>query len=299
MTINFAKQYTPPKDLVALLQKRGMNIADEGKAVSYITHIGYYRLSAYLFPLLSTPKEMHQFKPKSDFADAVSLYRFDKKLRLFLFNEIEKIEIAVRSAVANITAEMLGDRFWLTNPSSYANSLLFTKTMVLIDAEYSRSKEEFIQHFRTKYSNPYPPAWELIEILPLGVVTRIYENIANFKVQKKIARHFALNIPVFKSWLTIVTLTRNACCHHSRVWNKANTIKSLTMRKYPRPWISPTVNPLRIFYNICIIKWFIDIISPDNDMKQHLLDLLAAYPNADIRAMGFPKDWENEPLWKN
>ena len=24
----------------------------------------------------------------------------------------------------------------------------------------------------------------------------------------------------FESWLTIVTLTRNSCCHHARVWNK-------------------------------------------------------------------------------
>ena len=42
------------------------------------------------------------------------LYRFDKKLRLFIFNEIEKIEIAIRSAVMQITAEMTSDPFWLT-----------------------------------------------------------------------------------------------------------------------------------------------------------------------------------------
>ena len=37
------------------------------------------------------------------------LYRFDKKLRMLLLNEIEKIEIAVREAVMNVTAEMSGD----------------------------------------------------------------------------------------------------------------------------------------------------------------------------------------------
>ena len=40
------------------------------------------------------------------------LYRFDKKLRLFLFNEIEKIEIAVREAVMNMTAERTGDIYY-------------------------------------------------------------------------------------------------------------------------------------------------------------------------------------------
>lgn len=33
------------------------------------------------------------------------LYRFDKKLRLLMFNEIEKIEIAIRRAVMQITAD--------------------------------------------------------------------------------------------------------------------------------------------------------------------------------------------------
>jgi abortive infection bacteriophage resistance protein len=31
---------------------------------------------------------------------------------------------------------------------------------------------------------------------------------------------------------------------------------------------------------------------------QKLKDLLAQYPTIDIRAMGFPDDWQNEPLWR-
>jgi abortive infection bacteriophage resistance protein len=34
------------------------------------------------------------------------IYRFDKKLRLLIFNEIEKIEVAVRCAIVNIGSEM-------------------------------------------------------------------------------------------------------------------------------------------------------------------------------------------------
>ena len=43
------------------------------------------------------------------------LYRFDKKLRLLIFNEIEKIEVAVRSAIVNIGSDMTGDPFWMTD----------------------------------------------------------------------------------------------------------------------------------------------------------------------------------------
>lgn len=38
---------------------------------------------------------------------AITPYRFDKKLRLFLFNDIEKVEIALHSALTNIVTRKL------------------------------------------------------------------------------------------------------------------------------------------------------------------------------------------------
>lgn len=298
MSIHFDKSYTTPTDIVQLLRKRGLEIADENKARHYIEHIGYYRLSAYLYPLLEEPKSYHHFKPQSTFNNAISLYRFDKKLRMFLFNEIEKIEVSFRSTIANIVTEETGNMFWMTDASMFANEEKFLRTMSLIDKELKGSKEEFIKHFREKYSNDYPPAWMIVEILPLGVVTRIYENIANNTLRKKIASRFGLPVPVFSSWITIVTLTRNSCCHHARVWNKENAIMPMQIKKSNRAWISPSISPKRIFYDICILKWFLDIIVPGNHMKENLKALLTQYPNVDIAAMGFPKDWEMEALWR-
>lgn len=298
MAIIFPKTYLSPADIVALLTNRGLGIANPGRAEHYIRNIGYYRLSAYLYPLLQMPKEAHRYKTRSKFQDALNLYRFDKKLRLILFNEIEKVEVALRSALANVVAEETGNIFWMTDASMFANADKFNRTMALVDKELKSSKEDFILHFKMKYSNAYPPAWILIEILPLGVVTRIYENLADNTLRKKIAARFSLTIPVFTSWMTVVTLTRNSCCHHSRVWNKSNAIPPLIPKKLNGKWVVSIVSPKRIFYNICIIKWFVDIVSPNNDMKGHLQQLLADYPMIDIKAMGFPANWQEEPLWK-
>lgn len=41
-----------------------------------------------------------------------------------------------------------------------------------------------------------------------------------------------------------------------------------------------------------------DAIYPDNDFKQKLKALLTEYPIVDGAAMGFPKAWYNEPLWR-
>lgn len=63
-------------------------------------------------------------------------------------------------------------------------------------------------------------------------------------------------------------------------------------------WISLPTDPLRIYFNLCIIKYFLDVISPQNDMKVKIDTLLANYPDIDIAAMGFPRGWESEPLWQ-
>ena len=280
MAEHFSKTYTSPEDLVKLLMSRGLQVSNEAKAAAYIRNIGYFRLSAYFYPFLKKPKNLHQYKKRSSFNKVLKLYRFDRKLRLIMFNEIEKIEVAIRSTMVNIVCAETNDPFWMTNARYFAGSSEYRETIKLIKKEYDRSREDFIKHFKQKYSEPYPPAWELVEILPLGVITRIYGNIRDFRIQKMIAKRFYLNIPVFESWMTILTLTRNSCCHHARAW------------------INNNIGQNRVFYNLTIIKYFLDIISPSNHLKQNLLELFKKYPSADKKAMGFPRGWENEPLWK-
>ena len=146
--IPFIKQFSSSAELVTLLRSRGLYIEDQQKAEDYLDNIGYYRLSAYMYPLLKSPKTAHIFKEGATFKKVMMLYRFDKKLRLLIFNEIEKIEIAVRRAVMQIPAEMTNDPFWLTTPVYFLDSAKFNETMRAISGEYAKSKEEFIQHFR-------------------------------------------------------------------------------------------------------------------------------------------------------
>ena len=295
--IPFTKPYTDPSGLVRLLQSRGLEIDDAEKAQKYIENIGYYRLSAYMYPLLQLPKEQHLYKPNSSFDTVMMLYRFDKKLRLLIFNEIEKIEIAVRSSIVNIGSAMTGNPFWLTDSGSFIDIVKFQHTINLIDTELHRSREDFIVHFKQTYSDPYPPAWILAELLPFGVITNIYSNIKSFRVKKRIAQKFGLQVAPFESWLTVVALTRNSCCHHARVWNKQNTIRPMLPNRLSGQWISLPTDALRIYFNLCIIKYLLNVISPQNDMTGKLKALLAMFPNVDISAMGFPSGWELEPIW--
>ena len=144
---HFMKHYMTEADLMALLKSRGLVISDEDKAVRYLESIGYYRLSAYMYPFLKVPKEIHQYKDGTTFQQVLNLYRFDKKLRMLLLNEIEKVEIAIRRAIMNIPVQMTGDIYWLTNSVHFANQRTFQETKNTIDREYTKSTEEFIKHF--------------------------------------------------------------------------------------------------------------------------------------------------------
>ncbi len=294
----YTNTYQSPSQLLALLKSRGLTVNDSAKAESYLRRIGYFRFSAYLYPLLTIPKDKHIFKNGSTFNQALNMYRFDRQLRLLMFNQIEKIEIAIRSAIVNITSRETGNPFWMTDPNCFYDNNQFQKALQYIDDELLKSKEDFIAHFSNTYSDPYPPSWMLAEILPFGVLTRIYDNIKSNQIRKQIAQEFSLNVPVFMSWLTIITVTRNNCCHHSRVWNRTFALRALTMRRMTRPWINLPINQQKVFFSLCVIKYFLDIIVPQNNLKSKIFSLLSEYPEIDTTAMGFPQGWDSEPLWR-
>ena len=106
----------------------------------------------------------------------------------------------------------------------------------------------------------------LTEILPFGVITNIYSNIKNKKIKKRIAQSIGLQVAPFESWLTIITVTRNSCCHHARVWNRVFSIRATMPIRMSRSWITLPTDPLKVYFDMCIIKYILDIISPNNDM---------------------------------
>ena len=155
MKVNYSKSYPPPQELIPLLKQRGLIIANEQKAVNYLSNIGYFRLSAYFYPLLKEPKSEHLFKDGATFNMALDMYRFDRKLRILLFNEIEKIEVAVRSTMNNLIISELDDVFWMTNIQYFNSPSFFGKRATIINSELEKSSEDFITHFKNTYSNSY------------------------------------------------------------------------------------------------------------------------------------------------
>ena len=272
---------------------------DEHKVESYLLNIGYHRLSAYIFPFYKSPKSNLILKEGTTFEQVLTLYRFDKKLRILLFNEIEKIEVAIRSVLANIGCQELGDRYWITKPEYFANEDKFNQTLAVLEKELASSKEDYIENFRRNYVENYPPAWMITEVLSFGNLNYIYSNIANNRLMKRISDYFGLKPQVFTSWLTVLANLRNMCCHHARVWNRDFMLNPAEPRKTSNAWIDTSlIDKKRIFYRLCIIRYFLSFVSPGNNFNEKIANLLARFPSVDIAAMGFCKDWPKDTLWK-
>lgn len=95
--LSFEQQYD-------LLENRGLTMVDRLRALRWLKHVSYYRLSAYLLPF----KTGENFNPGTTFEQVTALYVFDRKLRLTILDGIERIEVALRTALTYELAHAYG-----------------------------------------------------------------------------------------------------------------------------------------------------------------------------------------------
>ncbi len=290
------------EEQVAKLKDRGMQISNVSLAKKYLSHISYYRLVGYWYPMYAD-KESHRFKPNSRFEDAVALYNFDHDLRMLLFDVIEKIEISLRTKLIYHLSREHGSR-WFENHNLFINTKQLVSTLYKIHEELERSKDIFIKEHKKKYKDDgrFPPAWKTLEMTTLGSLSKLYGNLKNnIKSKDIIAQDYgAVNHTYLPSWLQSIAQIRNLCAHHSRLWNKnlPGTVKLLS--KPPNDWISDVPKQhefQKLYVHLCLMKYLLNEIQPNNTFTQRLINLLKAYPSVDPFALGLKDNWDKEPLW--
>ena len=303
--------YTKPAlsydDQLQQLKSRGLIIENDAKAIHLLEVISYYRLSGYWYPML-IDKQNHKFKTGSSFETAFNIYKFDRELRLLILRELEKIEVAVRSKMIYILSHSKG-AFWYSDSANFTNLEKHVETSKKIKNELERSDEEFIQAFKSNYSDPLPPSWIMLEVVSFGILSSLYSNLLPGRDKRVIANYFGLNDKTLSSWLHSIAYLRNICAHHSRLWNREMRIRPvipqsphnpfLTQINYKHPESGSTL-PLnnKSYFMLSMITYLMNTINPKHKIKANFKVLLAKYPNIDVRAMGFPANWESEKLWQ-
>ena len=54
----------------------------------------------------------------------------------------------------------------------------------------------------------------------------------------------------------------------------------------------------KLYVVLCCIVYWLDAMNRGDEFRVRFIKLLSDYPSVDTAAMGFVKDWQNEPLWK-
>ncbi|WP_165764609.1 Abi family protein [Flavobacterium cyanobacteriorum] len=281
------------------LQARGLEIANPEKAAHYLSNISYYRLRAYTYPFQDNDKENQPFNRKISFDDIIHLYVFDRQLRLLVFNAIEKIEIAFRTKVIYHFSLDKG-AFWYVNPSLFNNPVQFANDIAKLQEEINRSKETFIKHYHKTYTDPkVPPCWMALEVSSIGLLSKIFSNLKENKCKDAIAKHFGLkDVGVLENWLRCISLLRNLCAHHCRIWNRRMTKLAIPKKPIYDFIENKHIIEYKLYAYLCTLQYLLNIISPEHSFKKNLIALMGNCPLAQEKEMGFPKNWNQEQFWK-
>lgn len=323
MRIPYPKPHLPISDQLALLQQRGMAVADPARAERYLGSLGYYRLSGYWYParqvtLQSNPNGTvtrhveDTFRPGTTFERAVDLYVFDKRLRMLCMDALERIEVGLRVQAALLLSardplahrdpQQLHGNF-TRRPNPRTGRTAHAEWLARLDDYERRSNEEFVTRFHQKYSTPLP-IWIAIELWDFGLMSHF---IAGMRHADQVALANIYQIPradLLTGWLRTLNHVRNVSAHHSRLWNRVST----ELPKMPRPGEVPLLEHLvtarfahnRVYAALALTQYFMRRLSPashwSDRLKQHV-GTFPAGPGVDFRAAGFPNNWRQLPLW--
>lgn len=100
---------------------RGLRVEDKKATILSLSSINYYRLSAYWYPFKernSKGEVLDQFVESSGFNQVLSLYEFDRKLRLLMLDAIERVEVAIRAQITYHLSHQYG-AFGYLNPKNF------------------------------------------------------------------------------------------------------------------------------------------------------------------------------------
>ena len=295
--VPFTKPALLLEDQVELLRGRGLEIPDAGLARRYLENISYYRFSGYTRYFADVADERRErFKPNISFDDVVSLYVFDRRLRVLLTEAFERIEIAVKGGLAyhgSITAHP----FWITDPANFDLGKHNSVITLVRDAVASNNgvhKQVFLKSFYEKYSSEYPPAWMVTEVLSFHGASVVFK-LAKGNIRVPIASQFSIQQSILESWLHALVFARNVCAHHSRFWNRRFTIKPKIPREYEKIW--PTSSQDKLYVICCIVKHLLEELGGETTWPSRLRTLINERPNVPLKDMGFPDDWEIQEFW--
>lgn len=285
--------------LLNKLIERGLCVKDDDKVLNALLFIGYFRLRGYCYSFynmtddrIPVPIEPKTFARGTTFDDVLDLYEFDRKLRLLIIEEIQKVEVGLRTCLSEHMSITYGPH-WFMNLAVVSPKFDYAGFY----ARIKDAKELYISHYYNKYQSPVlPPSWMITEVLTFGAWSRLYTDLF-VSDQKAIAKQFNIKTPeVMSSWFHCLSHVRNLCAHHNRVWNRNFQV---FMPKDTDVLKIHMVKKNTLYSRLCVIKYLSDQVSVSNGLTERLNELIRSAPSVvNLEQMGFIENWDKTELWE-
>lgn len=320
----YGKPHLEHEDQLARLVERGLSCDDASAGISLLRSIGYYRLSAYVYPYRAMLPEGAERSSSVHFrADEITggvtfehvgaLVAFDRKLRVLIAEAMEIIEVGLRTQVAHVggrrdpffhldSQHLDRDACDRRRGDSDAFGLWATR---YADLQRNAAGEDYVKHHLEKYGAPFP-AWIAVEFLDFGAVSRLFE-LMDKQDQNDVAAQLGVKGGrLAASWIKSLNHLRNLAAHHKRVWNRTLT---LALRQ-PNP--TQLGAPLRdaltdarydkVYAPLTVAASMVRHIQPGSRWPVHVAEHIKKFPNVpDLTPevdMGFPDGWQERTLWR-
>ena len=277
---------------------RGMVVADPGEPIRKLEAVGYYRLCAYWHPYR---QQDSSFAPGTSFDVVWDRYRFDRQLRLAVMDAIERVEVAVRSALITDLALRYGP-FAHVDYKNFpqADQQRHSRFVDELREEAQRSREAFVEHAKATYDEfPDLPIWAAAETMTFGAMFTLFK-MSERRIRASVAKRYGLGEPVLTSWLQTLNYVRNICAHHARLWNRELALKPALpdLKNDPR-WYSPgRVGNNRAFVLLTLLHYMICQVAPQTGWRGRLFALVDKFPGVPLASMGMMPEWRDHQLWQ-
>ncbi len=267
-----------------LTETKGLE-CDKDELRRTLVEIGYYRLSAYWFPYKTCDgPEGPRFREGTTLEAVIRPYKFDRRLRQLMFDAVGRIEIYLRSRIAYLASMESG-------PFGYPED-----AVPRLKREFAAAKkgEQYIKHFVSKYGDEHelPPYWMMMECVTMGTIELLYSKMTP-QVRTAIAGELGVRVPVLKNWISVLRVSRNACCHHSRVWNRTWGVKPMI----PRTWKGFGGSNDRTFAVLSVLCHMLEHAGGAREWAQEVDRLLAEFEDIPLQKVGFYDGWRDSSPW--
>lgn len=303
----FEKEALTAEEQLNLLIGRNLVVQDYNGAVEILKRIGYYHLSSYM-RIFQFGQE-HMFIDNIEFTKLIDLYNFDKQLRHIAFNAIEKIEIAYRAAVSNVMCKKYGSHWFMKkeafktkiDPETGQEIDFVEKSKEIILKEIRKKDDEYAETFIANYYNKYeepelPPFWMAVETFTIGSLNKLFQTI-NSQDRREIIAYLGFandsKFIAFSNWLFALSVIRNICAHHSRLFNRTFRISPSKHTKIEEFIIADNN---KFYYIAMIVNYYLRTMLQDETFENDLKSLFSCYSEINKAKLGFPENWSGFSL---